>query len=272
MKKAFTLAEVMIVLAIIGILTAILLPVAQNATPNENILKFKKAHNALYITIREFVTSDKYYSDGDLGVKVDGTLLDGTHDNDYQYFCSTLVDVLNIKKHSCAVASSLSGHRTVYTKSSPTTDDFEENLKVTPEILENAKKYLDIECASDLGRQLGKQMIFDNGTVFYETTNIYAFGEIYDNKRRYGSDKNALIYDTNGFGVGYKLLCIDVDGMNNDEIDVDLIVSNNGWLDSTSECDDLKDICPFGYGIRADGKILNGKRAEEWLEKSIQEK
>ena len=60
--------------------------------------------------------------------------------------------------------------------------------------------------------------------------------------------------------------------MNDDEIDVDLIVSNNGWLDSTSECDDIRDICPFGYGIRADGKILNGKRAEEWLEKSIQEK
>ena len=27
---------------------------------------------------------------------------------------------------------------------------------------------------------------------------------------------------------------------------------------------------PFGFGIRADGKILNGKRADEWLKKSIQ--
>ena len=29
---------------------------------------------------------------------------------------------------------------------------------------------------------------------------------------------------------------------------------------------------PFGYGIRADGKILTGKRADEWLEKNIQDK
>ena len=29
---------------------------------------------------------------------------------------------------------------------------------------------------------------------------------------------------------------------------------------------------PFGYGIRADGKILTGKRADEWMEKSIQDK
>ena len=29
---------------------------------------------------------------------------------------------------------------------------------------------------------------------------------------------------------------------------------------------------PFGYGIRADGKVLPGARADEWLQKSIQEK
>ena len=30
--------------------------------------------------------------------------------------------------------------------------------------------------------------------------------------------------------------------------------------------------CPFGYGIRADGKIIYGKRASEWFKKTIQEK
>ena len=29
---------------------------------------------------------------------------------------------------------------------------------------------------------------------------------------------------------------------------------------------------PFGYGIRADGKILVGSRAQQWIEKSIQDK
>ena len=27
---------------------------------------------------------------------------------------------------------------------------------------------------------------------------------------------------------------------------------------------------PFGYGIRFDGKILTGKRADEWINKNIQ--
>ena len=59
MKKGFTLAEILIVLSVIAIITAILLPSARNAMPNEDIMKFKKAHNTLYTAIRELVTSDK---------------------------------------------------------------------------------------------------------------------------------------------------------------------------------------------------------------------
>jgi len=29
---------------------------------------------------------------------------------------------------------------------------------------------------------------------------------------------------------------------------------------------------PFGYGVRVDGLIVNGARADEWLNKSIQNK
>ena len=43
--RGFTLAEIMIVLAIVGVLTAILLPVAINSAPNENVMKFKKGNN-----------------------------------------------------------------------------------------------------------------------------------------------------------------------------------------------------------------------------------
>lgn len=41
-------------------------------------------------------------------------------------------------------------------------------------------------------------------------------------------------------------------------------------------CMDIDEWCkgedPFGYGIRVDGKILNSDKANEWLEKSIQDK
>ena len=62
MKKAFTLAEVMIVLVVIGILVAILLPTVQNLTPDEALMKFQKAHNTIHTAIRKLVNSDKYYA------------------------------------------------------------------------------------------------------------------------------------------------------------------------------------------------------------------
>ena len=66
MKKAFTLAEIMIVLTVIGILTAILLPVAFHSTPDEAAMKFKKANANLGTLVREMVSSEKYYKESDV--------------------------------------------------------------------------------------------------------------------------------------------------------------------------------------------------------------
>ena len=87
----------MIVLSVIAVLTAILLPTARNAMPNESLMKFKKAHNALYSVISELVNSDKYYLDGDLGVKSDGN-----NANEPMILCSTMGDVLNAQKINCS--------------------------------------------------------------------------------------------------------------------------------------------------------------------------
>ena len=59
MKKGFTLAEIMIVLQVIAVLTVILLPSARNVMPNKDVMKFKKAHNTLYTAISELVNSDR---------------------------------------------------------------------------------------------------------------------------------------------------------------------------------------------------------------------
>ena len=59
-------------------------------------------------------------------------------------------------------------------------------------------------------------------------------------------DSTAPVYhDAGGFDVVYKILCVDIDGQNKGE-------------------------GPFGYGIRADGKILTSTKVDEWIEKSIQ--
>ena len=257
MKKAFTLAEVMIVLAVIGILTAILLPVAHNATPNENILKFKKAHNTLYIAIRELVTSDKYYLNGDLGIKANGTLINALPEN-YTYFCSTISDVLNAKESNCNVEDSettvgsilLGDNAAIELSSNGAT------IPLTQEKILESKKYLDFRCMRD-SVVIGNEIILENNIVFLQTRPYLTFGARLNNLKRILSSplEQSVFQDENGLDIAYKIFCIDIDG-----------------IPENATRDDCVNECPFGYGIRADGKILNGIRVEQWLKKSIQEK
>ena len=256
-KKAFTLAEIMIVLTIIGVITAILLPIAFQSAPDENVMKFKKGNNTLGNVIRELVNSDQYYANGDLGTRADGTLIDGKHDGDYKYFCETFADIASVKKKSCSEATSTSSYRGA--------------LQLGTEFgttLEKFKEDLDKYCL-DSSSEIGAEIILSDNIVYYQVdpTNsfgvlwgiesdtggrencIYRFGEEACNSTvRLFSSPNGPIYhpDDNGFDRMYKIFCMDVDGIDKGED-------------------------PFGYGIRADGKIIMGARAEEWMNKSIQQ-
>ena len=222
-KKAFTLAEIMIVLTIIGILTAILLPIAINSAPDENVMKFKKGNNTLGTVIRELVNSDQYYANGDLGMKPDGTLIDGTHDGDNTYFCQTFSDIVSTKSVDCQdkdVAVSWQYW----------------NLGIYD--LETNKTSADIGC-KDIANEVGPEIITSDGIIYYQTYPRMPFGWIN------GSVRHFNLKDSNNLVSIYKTLCMDIDGINKGED-------------------------PFGYGIRVDGKILTGARADEWLKKSIQ--
>ncbi len=100
-NKAFTLAEIMIVLTVIGVLSAILLPVASNSMPDKNVIKFKKAYNDFSRVIRDLISSGEYYLPGDLGKFPDGTKIDGSSDEHYKYFCKTVADSLATKSVDC---------------------------------------------------------------------------------------------------------------------------------------------------------------------------
>ena len=238
-NKAFTLAEIMIVLSIIGVLTAVMLPAAFHSTPNENVMKFKKAHNTLYKVINELVNSDQYYKDGDLGIKPNGDLIDGTHDGDYTYFCNSFADIVSTKSVNCS-----------------------ENLIREVEKIRTDERggagtllFADIICKQS---PLGSEIITADNVVFYQTSAVPFGGST---KLIYASDGECIQgdnctrrlfggnihVDENGFDTIYKIFCIDIDGIEEGED-------------------------PFGYGIRYDGKILTGARASEWLQKSIQEK
>ena len=243
MKKGFTLSEIMIALVVIGVITSILLPVAFNNVPNENVMKFKKGNATLAKVINELVTSGEYYTPGDLGIKADGTIVDGAHEDDETYFCKTIADILSYANVNCSRAT----HRQYAWV----------DLVYSPNTY---LKDMDAACQK-AGSIIGAEIISTDKIAFYQVSPTIPFG--------FKSDGGSPEYDENtdqdiiqdgeirlfnsihvtdeGFDRIYKMFCMDVDGINQGED-------------------------PFGYGIRADGKIILGARAQEWMEKSIQEK
>ena len=243
MKKilGFTLAEIMIVLVVIGVLSAILLPVAINSTPNEDVMKFKKGHNALLSTIRELVNSDKYYLDGDLGIRANGVPVDSA-----TFFCETLADVINAKSVTCSDVDEGVDNAHIHIATVNGVDNTESSKNVLDERCQKYKK---------------NEIITNDGVGFYQVSPVHHFYCNYtDGNRLFGNAghwNDTVEYDEDGnlvdytadssFDLIYKVFCMDIDGIDNGED-------------------------PFGYGIRADGKVLFGTRAEQWLQKSIQEK
>ncbi|MBQ4646843.1 MAG: type II secretion system protein [Candidatus Gastranaerophilales bacterium] len=94
-KSAFTLAEVMIVLVVIGVLSAILIPTAMKSKPDEAKMKFENTLSSIATTTREVVSSDEYFLDGDMSKKINGT--SSTSIN----VCSAFANTLNFKTSNC---------------------------------------------------------------------------------------------------------------------------------------------------------------------------
>ena len=77
MKKifGFTLAEIMIVLIVLGVLAAVLLPAAKKVRPDENVINFKKTNKVFIDAVTELITSDNYFINLDFNYDVDGNNL-----------------------------------------------------------------------------------------------------------------------------------------------------------------------------------------------------
>lgn len=60
-KKGFSLSEALLTLTIIGIVTAIVIPVILSVTPDSNIVAFKKAYSTIEQTISTLVNDEDYY-------------------------------------------------------------------------------------------------------------------------------------------------------------------------------------------------------------------
>ena len=266
MKKAFTLAEVMITLTVIGIITAIIIPVANNSKPDKNVIKFKKAHELLYSTIQTLVKSEKYYLNGDLGVASYGSTIEGLSIEKIdptlsQRFCNAFADLVNgsnncpsikdtklvaIAEYGFAIgvgALGVGDQLTNITNPRHNWDTVE--ITVTEAKVNETRELLDKACKEHT--EVGEEIKTPDGVVYYEIAPGYArFGSQCPGKayeeggvdyqlRCFGKarwQKRYRYQDKSGMDVAYKTFCIDVDGFDSEK--------------GSKNCDDVKDVCPFG--------------------------
>ena len=127
-------------------------------------------------------------------------------------------------------------------------------MPVTEEMLNASKTRMDEICKVS-ANEVGETIVLQDGVVFYETNPITTFGIIgvvsgVTYRSFAGSNNESIFTDEFGNDTAYKIFCVDVDGIPSNVTDTNCVNE-----------------CPFGYGIRADGKMLFGARAQQWLEK-----
>jgi len=226
-KRGFTLAEIMIVLTVIGILTAILLPTAIHSTPNEDILKFKKSHANLFKVVNELASSGKYYYPGDLRCKPPVSQSDpcdiASIPSQNFKMCLSIGDLMSTKTVDCSTNNS--GTAKIYVKTFAGTNGATCASDSAICNMATGKTKLDTICS---GITTPKGITTLDGIMWYEA-----------NQDSSGlGDPACTDVDCN---YVYKVLCL-------------RIGSNS-----------------FGYGVRSDGKVLSGAKADEWVDKNIQE-
>ena len=255
-EKAFTLAEIMVALVVIGVITSILLPVAFNNLPNENVMKFKKGNATLAKVVNELVMSDRYYKDGDLGVKADGEVLDNTHENDNKYFCETFADVLAVKINNCSKIETILpqyGNSWIFSENGKT-NQWKEETQTADEF--KTSDFVDKTCKEVGISYAAEEIVTPDNIIYFQAFPNSPFGLRHTSGCGWSEELNRCLeinervfttYTFNGMLSVYTIFCMDIDGINQGED-------------------------PFGYGIRVDGKIILGARAQEWLNKNIQDK
>ncbi|MBQ3642869.1 type II secretion system protein [bacterium] len=91
MKKAFTLSEALITMAVIGILAAVLIPVMSKAKPDKDKIVYKKAIYAVQAGMQHA----NNHLLNDTGISLEpGKMWDDSHVPD-DYFCEQMADAMN---------------------------------------------------------------------------------------------------------------------------------------------------------------------------------
>lgn len=153
----------------------ILLPVAFQSSPDEDVMRFKKGYNTLLTATRELVSSDRYYQNGDLGRRANGDLVDGKHDGDLTYFCETLADILSTIEVNCNEG----GLDNYGSTAGMVRDDGQKNDLA----INSIKAAVDEVCSrSDVQELMGKQIVTTDNIYYFESGPERTFGSNHGGK------------------------------------------------------------------------------------------
>ncbi len=239
-KRAFTLAEVMIVFTVIGILTAILVPSLFASSPDQQKLRARKAYNTLSRAVENLTNSSPYDTNGGLLVSTGFTT---DQDDRNRFFCNNLAEALNVKSANCIKDSANDG--ITNTTCSTSSGD---NTTCTAFTTDTSRKYLLLtkttSSSGDVADYTTLQTAFDTAceSAYFTKAGTYnlatADGVLWGIQLTDFSNPSILTLNSIDTSSFYNLICIDVD--------------NQGSSDYV-----------YGAGIRKDGKIVVGAKLQE---------
>ena len=90
MKKGYTLAEILVTLAIMGIIAGILFPVVNRKIPNKEMLGFKKAYSSVIRVTNEMINDETLYNERDGFADTRTVFYDGHSYGGNSKFCGLL--------------------------------------------------------------------------------------------------------------------------------------------------------------------------------------
>lgn len=255
----FTLAELMVVLAVLGVIAAVLVPAVFTSMPDENRLKFKKGYYTLKRTIDIMVNSKAYNETaGNFGKPEKlaagesspyAKMIEEADTDGSRYFCYQFSENLNSIQTQCENFINLNGQGlvTAYFDArdiSPATAPSEEAA---------AANTIDGKCSKFLADDEGLKYVnvqTQDGIYWSVPDETFCARQTAEpdpadpDAETPSPDKQLDVI--NGYSTipaYYAVICMDVDGVGGEK--------------------------PFGFGIRRDGKVVAGTRAKEWLKESV---
>lgn len=94
LKKSFTLSEIMIAMAVLGIIVAASVPIILNMSPNKNAIMLKKAYYTTQQIVSDLINNDILYPNGDF--HEDNSLGTGEDISEFAKFSCLFARKMNI--------------------------------------------------------------------------------------------------------------------------------------------------------------------------------